>query len=259
MDTRYGRVSWGPNGTRQRTSENNWRQPLLWNRRAEKAGERRRVFCASLADVFEDRDELHGWREDLFKLIDETRWLDWLLLTKRPEKIQYLHRIARGYSIGDYGPIPNLWLGTSVENQEAADDRIPHLLQVPAVVRFLSCEPLLGPIELREWHLFHHIAQLSYQLPQVDWVIVGGESGPHARPMATDWARSLRDQCQAAGVAFHFKQWGEWAPIDPGDYVNCSTFCELDGKRFAKIGKHAAGRLLDGIEHNGYPITPEPA
>ena len=122
----------------------------------------------------------------------------------------------------------NAWAGTTIENQEWADRRIPALLQVPAPVRFLSCEPLLGALTL--------------DLTGIHWVIAGGESGPGARPSHPDWFRSLRDQCAAAGVPFHFKQWGEFAPVGDGRGVNV-----------ARVGKAAAGRLLDGIEHNDYP------
>lgn len=138
---------WGDNGTRAVATESYWRQPLKWNREAEKAGKRRRVFCASLADVFERRSELEQPRGGLFRLIAETPYLDWLLLTKRPENVNYLSPWG-----SEAWPWPsNIWLGTSVENQEQADKRIPELLKVPARVRFLSCEPLLGPVDLTKW------------------------------------------------------------------------------------------------------------
>lgn len=184
-------------------------------------------------------------------------------------------------------PLPNVWLGTSVENQEQADERIPHLLQCPAAVRFLSCEPLLGPVNLtqiggtaclasagaccgdRPWldslrgiqgcrRAGAYGFPLRNQMPRgIDWVIVGGESGPGARPMHPDWARSIRDQCQAAGVAFFFKQWGEHAPFAalPADtkirghtWDNGGSFTSV-----ARVGKKAAGRLLDGREWNEMP------
>lgn len=147
-------------------------------------------------------------------------------------------------------PLPNVWLGTSVEDQRRADERIPELLRTPAAVRFLSCEPLLGPVDLCT--VDHgHAPALSY----LDWVIVGGESGPGARPMHPDWARSLRDQCQAAGVPFFFKQWGAWAPWDDdnwslpagADDVEAHEKARtIDGVEFLRVGKRAAGRLLDG-------------
>lgn len=264
MDHRYGRVKWGPQGTRQRTSAANWRKPLAWNRQAEKEGRRWRVPCASLADVFERRAELTEWRIQLFDLILATPHLDWLLLTKRPENIPPMVPMLDGdnrFWMGDGFP-PNVWIGTSVENQAAADVRIPHLLKIPAKVRFLSMEPLLGPIDFRKVPGFNRIGlDLSGW-----WVIVGGESGHNARPMHPQWARSIRDQCQAAGVPFLFKQWGEWIgsygdlPIDLQERVQNGSVSHAQGMhsedRFAmmyRFGKHAAGRLLDGVEWNDFP------
>jgi protein gp37 len=213
---------WGPNEPRVEASESYWQLPARWNRAAEKAGERRRVFCASVADVFEDRSDLDPIRERLWGLIEDSPNLDWLLLTKRPAKMA---RWAETH------PWPaNAWAGASVENQEAADERIPYLLRVPARVRFLSCEPLLGPVDLEKlWchccetdeHVRYNpgaqpwciecdseVGPASWLDPCADerqaginWVIVGGESGRKARPMHPDWARTLRDQCVGAGVA----------------------------------------------------------
>ena len=164
-----------------------------------------------------------------------------------------------------------VWLGTSVENQKWADVRIPQLLQTPAAVRFLSCEPLLGPVDLRGalgWTFHDGGTGESVPVPAVDWVIVGGESGPHARPMHPDWARSLRDQCVTAGVAFHFKQQGEWAPFGPDDLVGAKDefWMDASGKgtyysrrydvgvaHMIRVGKKAAGRELDGREWNEMP------
>ena len=223
METRYQRVKWGPQGTRQRTSDANWRKPLAWNRKAEQEGRRYRVFCASLADVFEDRPELAPWRADLLQMIIKTPHLDWLLLTKRPENVNRMIEQATGFSDSEmwFHAAQNVWIGTSVENQAAADERIPHLLSIPARVRFLSCEPLLGSVDIG--HAIpcgyycdpvgpdgygHH--DHPFWTPQIaspiDWVIVGGESGHNARHMDEDWVRSLRDQCVSAGVAFFYKQ-----------------------------------------------------
>jgi protein gp37 len=197
MDTRYGRVIWGPRGTRVRTTAQYWRQAIRWNKDADHLGERRRVFCASLADVFEDWTELSPWRRDLFALIDRTTGLDWLLLSKRPENIDKMWMGPR-----DDGYPPSLrrdhvWLGTSVGTQETADLAVPRLLEsrhrVP--VLFLSVEPLLGPIP-------------RLPLDGIDWVIVGGESGPRARPMEEEWVLEVKQQCDDAGVPFFFKQWG---------------------------------------------------
>jgi protein gp37 len=257
MDKRYGRAKWGPNGTRVKTSAANWKKPLKWNRDAARDGVRRRVFCASLADVFEDRNELIAWRDELFALIAETPHLDWLLLTKRPENVNRLVAQLCWPDTGrlmPYGLPTNVWLGTSVENQEQADKRIPELLKVPAAVRFLSMEPLLGPVKLNSVQYnnggsgggvlldvlggeFSTIAGSGYKCGRIDWVIVGGESGPNARPMHPEWARSIRDECQAAGVPFFFKQWGEH-----------------DGNE-KRVGKKAAGRLLDGCEWSEFPQT----
>jgi len=282
---------WGPNGKRAMAAESYWKQPLKWNRDAEAAGERRRVFCASLADVFEDRPELHEPRARLFDLIRQTPHLDWLLLTKRPENIMPLihaalidcienpaikHDHATGRWLSrwlDADAPANVWLGTSVENQEAADERIPHLLQVPAVVRFLSAEPLLGPVDLTgipfnsgKYNVllgrFVPRGENDYLWQGIDWVIVGGESGPNARPMRPTWARSLRDQCQAAGVAFHFKQWGEhvsaWqVPQEQMCDVagHSATVLSANGVQTIvyKVGKKAAGRSLDGRKWNEFP------
>lgn len=270
MDKRMGRVQWGVDGTRVRTSDAYWRQPLKWNREAWKIG-RRRVFCASLADVFEDRPELSPWRTDLFALINATPHLDWLLLTKRPENvIEMVVWEAPGCKLPD-----NAWIGVSVENQEQADKRIPLLLTIPARVRFLSMEPLLGPVDLAEqghgWLFVDELA--NGKRTGIHWVIVGGESGPHARPMHPDWARAIRDQCQAAGVLFFFKQWGEHIPrgqqmADGMESLMYAAGCEMFGDSVPKrsiqwdtnnwayrVGKKDAGRLLDGREWSEFPYN----
>ncbi len=193
---RSGQVNWGHGQPRRRTTEANWSKPIKWNRQAETEGIRRRVFCASLADVF-DAEVDPMWRENLFNLIDITPALDWLLLTKRP-------KVAAEYFDGDVVP-PNVWVGTTVENQKMADTRIPHLMSINAQVRFLSMEPLLEPVELKVGIL-------------PDWIIVGGESGANARPMNADWARRLRDLCAHFDVPFFFKQMTKKAEI-PADLM----------------------------------------
>jgi len=253
LDHRWGHDSWGPGKPRRRTSAANWKQPLAWDKAAKKDRElweveggewhRPRVFCASLADWL-DEEVPTEWRVDLLKLIRQTQNLDWLLLTKRPQNWLAQMKsvdVAAGYCgitsmVGKWiegTPPPNVWIGTTVEDQQRADERIPHLLTIPARVRFLSCEPLLGPVDLDLGHPKWRTAE-SYH-SYIHWVICGGESGPRARPMHPAWARSLRDQCAAAGVPFFFKQWGEH---------------DQHGKR---VGKHTAGRLLDGKEHNAFP------
>ena len=206
---------WGPESERRLFGDKHWAEPLKWNRDAERDGVRRRVFCASMADVFEDRPELEAPRERLRLLISKTHGLDWLLLTKRPENADRLWQSAsiavweRGSSIvwergtNTPGWPSNVWLGTTAENQEMANRRIQHLLAVPATVRFLSCEPLLEPIVL---------GTFGYQLdPKRFWVICGGESGPNARLFDLRWARALRDQCRDAAVPFFMKQIGAHA------------------------------------------------
>lgn len=219
MADRYGRVEWGPHGARQRTSPANWRKPLAWDRAASVAGERHRVFCASLADVFDNHASVDPqWRRDLWALIAATPHLDWMLLTKRPGNIDGM--LPHGWGSG----WPNVWIGCTVVNQAEADRDIPKLLAVPAAVRFLSAEPLLGPVNLRNirgrlpWMPPDHdqFDALHPRLPsRLDLVIVGGESGPGARPMNPAWARSLRDQCVAAGAAAMAAEaaWAEDAAI----------------------------------------------
>jgi protein gp37 len=368
FDHRLKQVQWGPNGTRVLTSHENWAKPLKWNRDVEKEYEfaqaqwvadccvgnksypepelkqfRKRVFCASLADVFEDWQgpivnskgergvvtcadsfwftigpvsnchdlTMDDVRTQLFALIDATPNLDWLLLTKRPENIRsmYLSQHLDGGTTGrirelmDEGESKyvhpyfrrNVWLGTSVENQEYADKRIPELLKCRDLspVLFLSCEPLLGPVDLDypdslypdgpeyccscsgfecgcRGRPIDPPAYLNKAFGGVDWVIAGGESGPQARPTDPEWFRSLRNQCQAAGVPFLFKQWGEWVPSDH-DSVKMSDneVCPwndkprsdvIDTKQrdnsntvMCRVGKVRAGRVLDGVTHDGFP------
>lgn len=252
---------WGDNGTRVVASESYWKQPLKWNREAAAAGERRRVFCASLADVFEDRADLIEPRRRLFDLINETPDLDWLLLTKRPENVGRLFDdVRRHFGWDEDMSVMNIWLGTTVENQEQADKRIPELLKIPARVRFLSCEPLLGPIQLGVSFVGGSFSLYDYGVPEsrFHWVIAGGESGTNARPMNPFWAHNLQWQCQKAGIPFHFKQWGEWVdfsqvPDELENKVKLHWF--EDGECVGRIGKRAAGRLLDGREHNDFPRT----
>jgi len=222
-DRRYGFAKWGPNEPRRVTSAANWRKPVAWNREAERVGERRKVFCASWADVFEARDDLDPTRARLWALIAATPWLDWLLLTKRPENVR------RSAPWGETWP-RNVWLGTTAENQEYAESRIPHLVEHPAVVRFISVEPMLGPVDLTPWRGL------------VDWVICGGESGPRARTTDIGWVRALRNQCVDNGISFFLKQWGTHEPPRPQGgsmaYRTATTekrFAILDGQRWDQI------------------------
>lgn len=252
---------------------------------------RGRVFCASLADIFEQWDgPIHDHKERvlpnvtfdtirsrLLRVINDTPNLDWLLLTKRPADVaDTLRRMAQS---GDpraaawiYGSFPkNVWMGTTVESSEWAVKRIPHLVNLPASVRFLSVEPLLDSLDLATslgyWHkppCPKHAQQQRFQLEcpacngdnkarrvnTVHWVIAGGESGHNARPMDPRWLRRVRDQCKAVGVAFFFKQFGEYAPTDKPDPLNDIQF----GNEWVTWkGKHEAGRILDGVEHSEFP------
>lgn len=318
---------WGDHGTRVVAVDSYWQQPPKWNRDAKQVRERRRVFCASLADVFEDRPELVEPRYRLFDLINQTPDLDWLLLTKRPENVIRIYDdISNHFGWDEDMSVMNIWLGVTVENQEYADRRIPELLKIPASVRFLSCEPLLGPVSLEHVNFGNEIAidlhdvlfpQRGPRYPgngkpfpqypgnSIDWVIAGGESGPNARPSHLDWFRSLRDQCKAANVPFHFKQMGEHEPTvaaadlqdhlrsgdedgeDLKDAAKRQVIVYPDGRRvipkrtyewweeqdfctgfedgyapdmtgvpvmMRRVGVKVAGRLLDGVDHNGFPM-----
>ena len=305
---------WGPNGTRVVAAEKTWSEPLKWDKAAAKAGERHRVFCASLADVFEDwqgpmvssggdrlfacvkcghwgtslliceqcldEDKWHlrqpvfmdDVRFKLFRMIDATPNLDWQLLTKRPENV------TKMWPGGGFRK--NVWLLTSVSDQQTADAMIPPLLQCRnlAPVLGLSMEPLVGPVNI--WSKLGPCVWSGRDQETargIDWVIVGGESGHGARPMHPQWAIDIRNQCQAAGVPFFYKQWGEWAPY----YDVGAPFTEqeilgdkmawvaIDGRwttdqikpddfgdgtvLMSRVGKDAAGRELDGRTWDEFP------
>jgi protein gp37 len=284
----------------------------------------RRVFVNSVSDLFHE-DVPDDFLARVFGVMRSEPRHTFQVLTKRPARmLDFLTRCrlcehdwithdgtnptafgGTGVIVGDPGtwPLPNVWLGVSVEDQQRADERIPHLLRTPAAVRFLSCEPLLGPVDLGQgiepvhaddclncgWDGERFIDKEKYEFTSrgdlicpecgyasgmtsakasdesagIDWVIAGGESGTGARPMHPDWVRSLRDQCQAAGVAFFFKQWGEFIPADwdrggpTGSFpVSLSDFQEVNGYRCVRVGKKAAGRQLDGREWSEFPATP---
>ncbi len=264
------KIIWGVSEARHRTAASTWAQPLAWNRAHDKFfalhGRRQRVFCASLADVFDNQWD-PAWRADLLMLIRSTPNLDWQLLTKRvgnvlpllleaEELLKTQDRLDGWDWLHDWtcgSPPPNVWLGATVVNQEEADRDIPKLLATPARVRFLSMEPLLGPVSLVPHFASRdgfgpdgQFSDRSGLCGRLHWIIAGGESGPGARPSQLEWYRSLRDQCAAAGVAFLFKQWGEFGPSQydvPGTVP----------WPMQRVGKKAAGHLLDGIEHNGFP------
>jgi protein gp37 len=295
---RVAGIKWGPGEDRVRTKPSNWAKPRQWERNAEsfmaQHGRRQRVFCSSLADVF-DNEVPTQWRTDLLRLILETPSLDWLLLTKRIGNARRMLDDAvtvdgRLMDASDrYRPLPNVWIGATVVNQDEADRDIPKLLEVPAAIRFLSIEPMLGAIDLSRFlwqccgnyqdgaeHMGSREGPVCCGNPEtkdlLHWIIVGGESGPKARPAHPNWFRSLRDQCAQAEVPYLFKQWGEWAPHragaggdEGGDLRRGHVrYLEGDGRRpdghfrkgdaaVARIGKKASGRLIDGIEHNGFP------
>ena len=292
FEDRKHRVVWGAGQARSRTKT--WGDPVRWNKQHEAFfaahGRRQRVFCASLADVFDNAVPVE-WRMDLFKLISDTPNLDWLILTKR---IGNVMPMCSGDSLMFDMICERVWLGVTIVNQAEADRDISKLLAVPAHKWFLSMEPLLGPVDLPKFCACGCMKPLRQAIREamsgpsalnedqadaaikktlgIAWVIVGGESGPGARPMHPDWARSLRDQCQAAGVPFLFKQWGEWAPhpptpgFDEGGALRRGfvRYLQGDGREpdghfrkgdaaVARIGKKAAGRLLDYVTHDGVP------
>ena len=281
--------------------------PLRWKRP-------RKIFVNSMSDLFHENlsDEAI---DKVFAVMALCPQHYFQVLTKRAERMHAYfegpwawrvmeakkafdpeHCAGRGGGLSTVGgALRNVWLGVSCERQQEADERIPLLLQTPAAIRFISAEPLLGPIDLRTLKLpktgqfgtfvsavatggagiFDHNSRRISDLPSLDWVIVGGESGPRARPMHPDWARSLRDQCAAAGVPFFFKQWGEWTPgenverqrgivdtchwfdnrwiFETENLANCEGHVD-DQPDLYRIGKKAAGRHLDGKEHSGFPL-----
>jgi len=238
---RMGHQLWGSNAPRRFFGDAHWREPLRWNDNAAQSGRHQRVFCASMADVFERRADLNAERHRLWQLIDGTPNLDWLLLTKRPQNIK---RLAPWHS--DWPS--NVWIGTTVENQKTAEKRLPFLLAIPSAVRFLSCEPLLGPLNLRAW-----FRETSFY--PIDWVIAGGESGPRARPMHPDWPTDLLNQCLAFDVPFHFKQWGQWAPTAP-TILSKSVPARIEDQQpvqMVRMAKKVAGRVLEGSIWDGLP------
>lgn len=256
---RFGTAEWGTGKDRVKTKPANWEKPIRWNAEAAKNGKRYRVFCASLADVF-DNEVDPAWRNELLDLIEATPNLDWLLLTKRIGNVRKM--------LGSAELPDNVWLGISVVNQEEAARDIPKLIGIKAKVRFLSMEPLLGPVELRALKVDHDGRMNALLHDRIQWVIVGGESGTNARPMHPQWALDLRDQCAEFNVPFLFKQWGEWMPWIPmngnpgghkiqhvmengSDYYPGNFSSSLQS--MIKAGKKVAGRMLNCRTEDGVP------
>jgi protein gp37 len=249
---RTGHDVWGKGGERRFFGDKHWAEPVKWNCQAEVDGRRHRVFCASMADVFEDRRDLDGERGRLWALIAETPWLDWQLLTKRPQNV------AGMVPWGDEWPA-NVWLGTTVEDQRRADERIPVLLSIPAKVRFLSCEPLLGRVWIESYlwltgassagpfydHAGRRRGRGGGVGGDVHWVIVGGESGPKYRPLDLGHARFLRDQCVEARVPFFFKQVGGRTPTVGGDLLDGVAWKQFPAPA-ANLRSHYHGPQSDG-------------
>ncbi|QSM00105.1 hypothetical protein SEA_CASHLINE_66 [Gordonia phage Cashline] len=252
------------NGFDVQLRENKLTEPLRWRKP-------RKVFVNSMSDLFHDAVP-DRYIESVFSVMAEAKRHTFQVLTKRHARMRSLlsdwdfqENVKERYYDNATGnrdfqwPLPNVWLGVSTENQQWADIRIPALLDTPAAVRFISAEPLLGPIKLRrEW---------GYG-PGIDWLIVGGESGHGARPMHPDWARALRDHRDVVGAAFLFKQWGEWAPREPDDPTGerADVFLDRDGRgtyfanryradvqRLVRVGKKAAGREIDGRTWDEFP------
>jgi len=270
MDTRLGRVEWGPHGERKRTSESYWRNLAKWDREAKAAGRIISVF-PSLCDPWDNAAD-PGIRREWFSVMRETPHLLHLLLSKRPQNAVAMAEAAGGLP-------ENAALGATCENQEVANRNVRHLLDAARDLRpafsFVSAEPLLGPIDFTrivygkagDFTVVRDALKAS-GIERIDWVITGGETdqgGHKARPTHPDWFRSIRDQCAAAGVPYHHKQNGEWLSAD-GWYADHPVSLPLHGwsdqgwgeatadeEYVARIGKRAAGRLLDGVEHNGMP------
>lgn len=233
----------------------------------------RRVFVNSMSDLFHP-DVPFEFIDRVFGAMTMACEHTFMILTKRPRMMLDWFNWTTHNKTGLW-PLPNVWLGVTVENQKAANERIPLLLKTPAVVRFVSVEPMLGEVDMTQamyginppgMNVFGFTDGFGYEAC-LDWVICGGETGPGARPMHPDWARSLRDQCQSAGVPFFFKQWGEYLDIDTAMVRELTTsydskympYTKVPGYElpFVRVGKKLAGRLLDGREWNEIPGVKE--
>ncbi len=213
----------------------------------------KKIFVCSMSDLFHESVSFAFIDKVYSKISDADLWgqkITWQILTKRPDRMLEYHK-ERSHGWMRDG-VPNwldIWHGTSVEDQPNADERIPLLLQVPSSKRFLSCEPLLGPIDFISSQLHPSIYSTDQK---INWVIAGGESGHSARPMHPDWVRSLRDQCEAAGVPFFFKQWGAYYPELEETPESNAAVPHFDWS-FKKLGKSKSGNLLDGKQHLNFP------
>lgn len=253
---------WGVNKPRKISAESTWKKPEMWNRQAfSEFGRKARVFCASLADVFEDHPDVTDARERLFSLIERTPNLIWLILTKRPDNVNLM--IPDRWHGGQWPR--NVWLGASVENQNVAGKRCFYLLETQAPLLFLSCEPLIGKLNLAGLQ-YNGVAFSAVEFGKivprsVDWIIVGGESGANARPMAFRWACALRDLALEKRIPFFFKQWGKYLPPSQQSLShiikNPNNYSEEDSdivkkivdgheEPFFDLGKGRSGNLLDG-------------
>lgn len=297
---RYRHDVWGKTKPRLMRSDTYWREPVKWNRQAGEAGMRRRVFCSSLADVFEDHPDVIDARQRLWDLIAATPNLDWMLLTKRPENVMRMvprrwtveagnllcercgasASLPLGMTCAEHAAQPtgwpaNVWIGTTVEDQQRADERVPILLEIPAAIRFLSMEPLLEQVTLRPEWLVPPASMCQVNIGDdpvariavsqmlraagahlgwrgVDWVIMGGESGAHDRMPHPDWFRSIRDQVVPTGVPLFFKQWGESVPVPIEDDPTMSggrAFSHPDqGGRTAAVIKERSSKAFQSGE-----------
>lgn len=279
--------AWGPGAHRVRTSPKNWEKPIHWNALAAQENERAKVFCSSLSDIFDNEVPIE-WLVEVLELAFATSSLDWLFLTKRigivvqrlaeamqAAKSEQTRARIESWLAGK--PPANIWIGATVVTQKEADRDISKLLAVPAVIRFLSIEPLLSAMDLTRWLEAAGLdTDLGLSCPGIDWVIVGGESGPKARPMHPDWVKDIRNQCLAAKVPFFFKQWGTWVNAKEADldlnlcYEKSTSggWVEMDGTysegesaipraagavHVFKLTKHSSGRQLEGRTWDAQP------
>lgn len=281
---------WGPGALRVKASGPfDKLAPHKWDRWAADLGVRFCVFALSMGDWLDDEVEI-GWLAELLLLIQKTPNLDWLLLTKRPENFQErtslvcslnLNRVSRDAAFAwsaDWSngrPPPNVAIGITAEDDQWLQKRLPHFIAIPARIKFLSCEPLLGPLHvshllsrrLGEFVQTPHTEADLHCWPQrvtartadIDWIIAGGESGSaESRPTHPEWLRTMRDECAGANIPFFFKQWGDWLPAGhhaerlPRD-KRCKG-CDLGGQIMLRAGKKNTGSLLDGRQHHESPF-----